>query len=158
VGARVHGFRRRYKPGGDETAARAGDDSFQGRFVFVNEQPFIKRKRKLMKPFICELACWPVGREGLIAKTQGQVRGPSGGYLQMSSPLSKAFGSRSGGPGGSFHSLHHMPGLHLIRSQYLNALSISKGALISIFRNRDRIDTSNKGARWYTVDISSNVD
>jgi hypothetical protein len=32
------------------------------------------------------LACWPVGREGLIAKTQGRVRGPAGGYLQMSSP------------------------------------------------------------------------
>jgi hypothetical protein len=81
---------------------------FQGRFVFI----FLEKKRAG--------ASWPVGLlggRGLFAKTQGRVRGPAGGYLQMSSPLSKAFGSRSGGPGGSFHSLHHMPGFHLIRSQ-----------------------------------------
>jgi hypothetical protein len=49
-------------------------------------------------------------------------RGGSGGWraalCKVAGAQSAAVGWRSGGPGGSFHSLHHMPGFHLIRSLF----------------------------------------
>jgi hypothetical protein len=77
VGARVHGFRRRYKPGGDEIAAGAGDDSFSGTIRF----PFFREKTSRG-----ELACWPVGRDGVNCKNTRAHQGAGGRLFANEQP------------------------------------------------------------------------